>query len=215
MYQPSAFREDDIDRLHGWIAANAFGTLVAATDGGLEAVHAPFLLDRDPKPHGMLRAHVARANPIWRAFDGTKEALAIFQGPHAYISPDWYAEANLVPTWNYVAVHAYGAPRLLEDTARDRLLEDLVAVHETALAPKCPWTVERVAPSVREGLARAVVAFALPIARLEGKAKLSQNRTPGDIARAARFLDAHPGVEDRAIGALMQDIAAKPAGGSS
>ena len=106
MYIPESFRESHLATLHAFIRQNSFGTLVSEQDGELVASHLPFLLDPERGPYGTLVAHMARANPHWQAFDGDAEALAIFQGPHAYISPSWYATEQSVPTWNYTAVHA-------------------------------------------------------------------------------------------------------------
>ena len=110
---PFAFPPEDPAALLDVMAAHPFAVLTVTMDGALEAVHVPVLVDRDRGQHGTVRAHVARANPIWRAF-GAGEALVVFQGPHAYVSPDWYATPGLVPTWDYVAVHAYGIPRIRE-----------------------------------------------------------------------------------------------------
>src|SRR5262245_32627214 len=107
MYIPNSFREDDQAELHDLMRQNNFAILVTQHGGAPFATHAPFLLDAERGPHGTLLAHIARANPQWRDFDGQQEALVIFQGPHAYISPSWYEVAPSVPTWNYAAVHAY------------------------------------------------------------------------------------------------------------
>jgi transcriptional regulator len=191
MYIPRAFREARRDVLHGVIRRYAFGTLVSALDGELLATHLPFLLDPDRGPHGTLLGHVARANPHWRGFAGGPdggadgrpgaEALVLFQGPHAYVSPTWYATEGAVPTWNYVAVHAYGRPRLLADAAAVRaLLERLVRGFEDPLPAGERWSMERLDGDYAAQMAGAVAAFELPISRLEGKRKLSQNRSPAD-----------------------------------
>src|SRR5260370_40830619 len=117
MYIPKAFREDDIKTLHTFMREYSFATLVTQQEGMPFASHLPFLLDREQGPYGTLLAHMARANPQWRDFDGTQEALVIFQGPHAYISPSWYQASLSVPTWNYAVAHAYGQPRIIEDQA--------------------------------------------------------------------------------------------------
>ena len=115
MYLPKAFAEPDLATLHDLVEAHAFGVLVVPSAAGPpEISHLPFLLDRTRGPHGTLYAHTARANPIWRGFDGRAGALAVFQGPHGYVSPSWYASRDDVPTWNYAVVHAHGAPRLIE-----------------------------------------------------------------------------------------------------
>src|SRR5688572_13149488 len=119
MYIPSHFVEPDINRIHDCIRACRLGTLVTRTPGGLDANHIPFVLHTEPAPNGTLHGHVARANPVWREHEPGAEALVIFQGPDAYISPAWYPSTaqtgKTVPTWNYVAAHAHGALRVIDD----------------------------------------------------------------------------------------------------
>ena len=114
MYLPSAFAEFDLTKLHDFIEQNSFGLLVTQVDGLPFASHLPFLLERQTGPHGTLIGHLARANPQWEQASG-QSALAIFSGPHAYISPTWYEAEQVVPTWNYVAVHVCGRLRIVED----------------------------------------------------------------------------------------------------
>ena|SRR5437762_14230226 len=143
MYIPKAFREDDIAVLHAFMREYSFATLVTQQDGTPLANHFPFLLDAERGPYGTLRAHMARANPQWRTFDETKEALVIFQGPHAYVSPSWYGdEVELsVPTWNYSVVQAYGLPRLIEEnTELYNILQATVQTNEASFAN--PWTIK-------------------------------------------------------------------------
>ena|SRR5436190_19474404 len=185
MYIPAAFRETRLDALYGLIQANSFGALVSRLQDELFATHIPFLLDPAHGANGMLRGHFARANPHWQAFDGT-ESLAIFQGPHAYISPAWYIAEEAVPTWNYAVVHVYGAPRSIEDPAAVRdLLEQTVSTFDTE-----GWSTRRVDEAYITKLAKAIVAFEMPIARLDGKKKLGQNRPAEDARGAARGLRA-------------------------
>jgi transcriptional regulator len=128
MYIPKAFHVSDRSVLDAFITHNSFATLVSTVDGTLYATHLPLIFDRTPSSPGVLLGHVARANPHWRAFDGHQEALAIFHGPHAYISPSWYATSPAVPTWNYAVVHAYGVPHVVEDDAwLAHLVDRLVA----------------------------------------------------------------------------------------
>ena len=193
MYLPSYFEESDRETLYGVIRANNFGLLITVVDGAPFVTHLPFLLEGD-----RLVAHMARANPQWRSF-GQGEALCVFQGPHAYVSPRWYAGTRLVPTWNYVAVHVYGAPRIVEDPSavRDQQAR-LVAAHEAGAAT--PWTMDGLPESHLVGQLRAIVAFEMPIARIEGKFKLNQNRTAEDRAGVIDALgqSAHPGDQDMA-----------------
>lgn len=212
MYVPRHFATDEFARDHDLIERHSFGTMIVSLDGRLEATHLPFLLDRTRGPKGTVRAHVARANPSWHAFDRGQEALVIFSGPHGYISPDWYTSEGQVPTWNYTVVHAYGVPRALGPEATRVLLDDLSAVHEAGLAPKPPWTLAKLAAERIEQLARAIVAFEMPIERLEGKAKLSQNRTDDDVAGAAAALDRLGGHDNRALAALMVEAKTRTKG---
>jgi transcriptional regulator len=204
VYVPKAFDASDRTWCHALIEAESFGILVSVDDGGLPfATHLPFLLERDRGPHGTLLGHVARANPHWRQFAGPK-SLAIFAGPHAYVSPSWYAVHPSVPTWNYVAVHAYGTPVVIEDPGRIRaLLSRLVATHEAGLP--APWSVDALPEDYRAGMERGIVAFEMPIERLEGKAKLSQNRGSDDRARVRAALAASDDRLATAVAALMEN----------
>ena len=189
MYIPKAFREDDIDTLHAFMREYSFATLVTQQNGELFASHLPFLLDAEHRPYGTLIAHMARANPQWRTFAETQEALAIFQGPHTYISPSWYEDdvAQSVPTWNYAVVHAYGTPHLIEDTtALYTLLQALVQKHESHFEK--PWTLQPPGDFMQNKM-RAIVGFQIPITRLEGKYKLNQNRSVNDQVRVAATLE--------------------------
>jgi transcriptional regulator len=188
VYVPPAFREERREVLHDLIRQHAFGTLVSALDGELFATHLPFLLDAGRGEHGTLLGHMARANPHWRAFavDATgatgatgTDALVVFQGPHAYVSPSWYATELAVPTWNYVAVHAAGRPRLLEDEAALRALLEQTTREYEAPAER-PWDLQRLPEELTAALVRNVVGFEIPIRRLEGKWKLNQNRSVAD-----------------------------------
>jgi transcriptional regulator len=210
MYVPRhfAFPEGAESQLHDLIEAHNFGLLVAgggAADGTApEAAHLPFVLDRARGALGTLIAHVARANPIWRSFAPDREVLTVFQGPHAYVSPDWYANNGLVPTWNYIAVHGYGVPRVLADEEQaTAALAALSAFMEAGLAPKPPWTIDKVGESARRALVRGIVAFEIELTRLEGKQKLNQNRTAQDRAGVIAALQAQGGAEGRALAEAM------------
>ena len=186
MYIPNSFRTDDRAQLHELMRQYNFATLVTQHEGAPFATHLPFLLDADRGPHGTLLAHMARANPQWRDFAAGGEALVIFQGPHAYISPSWYQSHPSVPTWNYAVAHAYGAPRIIEDhDTLYRMLEALVDTHEAGFAQ--PWRME-LPHDYTDKMMRAVVGFEIEIARLEGKLKLSQNRSEQDQRRVAEML---------------------------
>jgi transcriptional regulator len=215
VYVPRPFDASEPARCHALIRAHSFGTLVGVDpDGAPFATHLPFLLDEARGPLGTLLAHVARANPHWRYFAPGRPALAVFQGPHAYVSPAWYAEPRAsVPTWNYVAVHAYGVPVLLEEPARVRaLLARLVRTHEAGRPD--PWTFESLPEDYVAGMLQGIVAFEVPIDRLEGKAKLSQNRGAADQARVQAALAGSPDPLDAAVAGLMAPGASRPAPGS-
>lgn len=204
MYVPEAFAEPSTDILFDLIDRHPFGLLIAHNAGRVEAAHVPFALDRDHGANGRLRAHVAKANPIWQMLDGAKQALAVFGGPHAYISPDWYIHDGLLPTWNYTAAHVYGTPTLMDDSQTEALLVDLSAANEAGLAPKPNWTVDRVKPKAWAAALKQIVGIALEIERIEGKAKLGQNRAPEDVKGAAEALRERGSDAERAIADLMQ-----------
>ncbi|WFR80341.1 FMN-binding negative transcriptional regulator [Janthinobacterium rivuli] len=209
MYTPASFREERLDVLHGLIAAHPLGALVRHGVDGLCADHLPFEIaaPTPDAPFGILRAHVARANPLWRTAGGNDEALVIFQGPHAYITPAWYAEKQRsgkeVPTFNYAVVHAHGPLRVIDDAAwLLGLVERLTARHEAGLA--APWRVSDAPAAYIEKLLKAIVGIEIPLTRITGKWKLGQNRTQEDQATMARELahDSQPGAA-QALGALI------------
>src|SRR5436190_4592061 len=176
MYIPTHFAEHDLATLHDAIERYSFATLVSHAAGQMLASHLPLLLDRGSGASGTLVGHMARANLQWRDAAG-QEVLAIFSGPHAYISPQWYEAKEVVPTWNYVAVHAYGCFELMNDEAElEALLARMVQTYE-ASQPR-PWTFEEPVEFVQRML-RQIVGFRIPISRLEGKWKLNQNRPEG------------------------------------
>jgi transcriptional regulator len=181
MYMPTAFREARLPELHAAIDAIAFATLVSTTATGLEVSHIPLLLAPEEGPHGTLYGHVARAS-AHAACNGTP-SLAIFLGPHAYISAGWYpgkrTHGKEVPTWNYIAVHAHGTLTTFDDPAALReLLVRLTERHERAMP--MPWRVDDAPADFIDRNLKAIMGLRLPIDRLEGKWKLSQNRTDAD-----------------------------------
>ena len=205
MYLPKHFAKGEIAQLHDLIEDRVFGLLIVPNQGAPDVAHIPFVLDRGEGKHGRLRGHFARPNPIWRAFDGRAEALAVFAGPDAYISPDWYATPHQVPTWNYIAVHAAGRPRVLADDGDvQRLLEDLSAQSESRLPGKKPWTVDKLPAEVYARMRQGIVAFEMPIERIEGKWKLSQNRAVADRQGAASALETLDDPNARAIARAMR-----------
>lgn len=189
MYVPPAFQLPDRDHALAVIRAHPFGMLVSADDkGNPEIGHLPMLVDTDGDTL-VLRGHVARANPLGHAIAQGRAATAVFAGVNAYISPDWFGDRDTVPTWNYLAVHASGHLVAVSDPdAVEALLADLSAVHEAALAPKTPWTAEKMNPGTQRRMIKGIAAFTMTIDTLEAKAKLSQNKSAADrVAIAAQL----------------------------
>lgn len=204
MYTPPAFRLDDRDAALAVMRENGFAILVAHCDDALEITHLPLLVEARADAL-TIRGHVAKANPVVALIEAGAAATAVFSGPHAYISPDWYASEDQVPTWNYVAVHASGHLRATVATdATTGLLADLSAEHESALAPKRPWTHDKMRDGLMARMMKGVVAFELPVDRLEAKSKMSQNKKPEDIAGAADALRARGGAGDVAVAEIME-----------
>jgi transcriptional regulator len=204
MYIPKHFAIEETAASHRVIAENGFGELVTLDAAGLPfASHLPFLIDPARGENGTLVAHMARANEQWRHFAGGKPALAMFHGPHAYISPAWYATHPSVPTWNYVAVHAYGVPKIVDAPGEmGEILHRLVDANEAANGTT--WRMSGLTEQYLGGMMRAIVAFEIPIDRLEGKAKLSQNRDATDRARVADALGASGDPSARATSRAMR-----------
>ena len=210
MYTPRHFRLDDPDAIAKVLREHSFGTLVTAFDGEPLATHLPFVFEADRGEHGTLVTHMARANPQWRQFERYERegglALAIFQGPHSYISPSWYSDDEpAVPTWNYVTVHAYGRPVILDDPAEVRaLLDRLVDTNEAGLDPE--WSLSSQAEDYLDLRARGIVAFELPLERIEAKAKLSQNKPDEVRVEVADQLEAQRWSDGAALARLMRDV---------
>lgn len=185
MYLPPLFREDRIEVQHELIRAYPLGLLVTAGPGGLMANPLPFLVDGDAGAWGALRAHLARANPQVRELAAVAECLVLFQGPHDYVTPAWYATkretGKVVPTWNYVTVHAWGRPALIEDPAwLRRQLDDLTLLRE-GRRPE-PWRVDDAPEPFVASQMNGIIGLEIPISRIEGKWKMSQNRSAADRA---------------------------------
>jgi transcriptional regulator len=209
MYQPPHFREDRIEVQHGLIRSHPLGLLITAGPGGLQANAIPFLVysdlaAKDFAPHGTLRAHMARGNPQWRELAAAGECLVVFQGPQQYITPSWYPtkqeHGKVVPTWNYVTVHAWGAPQVIEDSGwLRRQIEDLTNLNEGVL-PK-PWKVDDAPEQYLASQMKGIIGIEIPIARIEGKWKVSQNRPEVDRAGVAAGL--REGGEQSAVMAAL------------
>lgn len=196
MYIPPPFAENDAERLHAFLDANSFATLVTVIDGAPFASHLPMLLDRE---RGVLIGHLARANPHWRSF-GDVESLAIFSGPHGFVSADWYATGPAVPTWNFTAVHIYGRARALVEAAT---LSDIVDRLSRKYESSPRWLAE-LPVDYRRGLLKGIVGVEVPLGRVEGKFKLSQNRPVKDRAGVIAQLE-RGGEASRELAAMMRD----------
>jgi transcriptional regulator len=199
MYIPEPNRSPGQSRDIDFMRAHGFAILI--TVGGTEpiATHLPLLID-EREGRVVLTGHLARANPQ-SSFSG--EALAIFHGPHAYVSPEWYGAGVHVPTWNYVAIHAYGRMKLLDDAARvSEIIDRLTGVYEGSFEK--PWTRDRVPAELNANLLRAVVGFEIEVARLESKWKLSQNKPKAAQAGVAEKLLASSDTAAQEIGRLMR-----------
>lgn len=205
MYTPPAFREDDPDELRAIMRGARLATLVTATCEGLVATPVPLFLDESEGPSGTLYGHLARANPQW-TLEPAGEALAIFAGPDAYITPSWYPSkgehGKVVPTWNYAAVHAYGPVEFFEDKERLRMaVTRLTEIHERPRAD--PWAVTDAPASFIDAQLRGIVGLRLPVTRIEGKRKMSQNRPQADRDGVVAGLGASDSEADRYVAAMV------------
>lgn len=199
MYIPKHFREDDLTVLHTLMRDYSFAALVSVQEDGTPiATHLPLILEAEPESYGTLKGHLALGNPQWRTFSAERDALVIFQGPHSYISPSWYETELSVPTWNYATVHAYGCPRIIEDQAElYEHLKTLINTYESHF-PK-PWPFQLPGDYV-ERMMKGTVGFTLEITRLEGKFKMSQNRSTQDRRQVIEAL----GTSNCEVATIMQ-----------
>jgi transcriptional regulator len=201
MYIPSAFAESDLDKLHDFIESHSFAVFVSDVDGTPFATHLPLLLDRTTAPHGALMGHMARANPHWRQAQ-QKPALAIFSGPHVYISPTWYEAEHVVPTWNYTAVHVYGAVHVVEDEPSIlAIVEQMVRVYERNMPQ--PWSFSASDASAKRHLSQ-IVGFRMPIDKIEGKWKLNQNQPIERRRKVVQVLSQRNDNDSHAVAEMMR-----------
>lgn len=205
MYVPPAFKDDDLESIRATIHAARLANLVTATADGPIATPLPLFLDASEGEHGVLYGHLAKANPQWRSAP-IGEALAIFMGPEAYVTPSWYATKQetekVVPTWNYIAVHAYGPVEFFQES--ERLLEvvtRLTNMHEKSRAK--PWAVSDAPSDFIASQLRAIVGVRIPVTRFEGKRKMSQNRPEADRIGVAAGLAASEKPRDREVAPLI------------
>ncbi|KTC49153.1 transcriptional regulator [Pseudomonas fluorescens ABAC62] len=206
MYTPRAFALEDLPEIQRLIQHTRLAQLVTFGEQGLQASHLPLLLNPDEGPHGTLYGHLAKANPQWRDLQNGSDALVIFADADAYVSPAFYPakaeHGKVVPTWNYIAVHAYGKAEVFTDAERLlTLVSALTERHERHRAE--PWAVSDAPPDYIDGMLKAIVGFALPIERVIGKRKLSQNRSAADQAGVRDGLAASPDARDQTLARLI------------
>jgi transcriptional regulator len=183
MYIPKLHEQPDLHALHALVRSHPLGTWATQGDGELIVNHVPFVLDQSRGPYGLLRCHVARANSVWQLFSRTVPSVVVFHGPNAYVSPSWYpskqAHGRVVPTWNYTVVHAHGIPAIVEAPAQlIGHLTELTASQENSQA--VPWRLGDAPAEFIEQMSRQIVAIEIPILRIFGKWKVSQNRSATD-----------------------------------
>ncbi|MES3006735.1 MAG: FMN-binding negative transcriptional regulator [Pseudomonadota bacterium] len=203
MYLPEHFKETNSERISALIESNSFGMLVTAPDGVPFVSHLPFIFDRAASSKGKLLCHMARANPQWQHFSSCGEVLAVFQGPHAYVSPSWYSSPG-VPTWNYAVVHLRGKPRIIESESElEVLVERLTHVYESHM-PR-PW-IPNLAGERRTKFLNMIVGFEIEITDIQAKFKLSQNRPIEDQQSVVEKLSQSSDQTEAAIAKLMSGV---------
>ncbi len=202
MYTPPSFVVDNLETLHNFIQAHSFGVLTSVHNKAPVASHLPLLLERDSGDRGTLVGHMARANPQWKTAADT-EVLVVFHGPHAYISPSWFGDTNVVPTWNYVAVHVYGTVKIENDPQE---LHDIVRryVNFYEATMPTPWELESAEDAFVTQLVEAIVGFTITIDRIEGKSKLNQNHSAERQQKVLNGLQQRDWPGDGEIADLMQ-----------
>ncbi|HEY3854587.1 MAG TPA: FMN-binding negative transcriptional regulator [Verrucomicrobiae bacterium] len=202
MYIPPSFRVEDNAKLSAFMRQYSFATIITDDGNAPFASHLPMLHSMEGGQHGTLLSHMARANPQWKHFSSGREALVIFQGPHGYISPSWYKAEVAVPTWNYTAVHAYGVPKIFDDHERIvSLLRQIVERYESAF--ERPWPGD-LPVEYRNKMIQGIVAFEIPITRIEGKYKFGQNRSAADIEGVIDALAHASDAESHALAQMMR-----------
>ena len=209
MYVPNHFKEDRVPELHAAIRAIGIGTLITNGTDGMEASHIPLLIDPEPAPYGTLRGHIARSNGQWKRATAGSEALVTFLGPNAYVTPNWFPSkretGKVVPTWNYIAIHASGPLRFFEDRAP--LLDIVTRLTNTHEGKReKSWAVTDAPAEYIDTMLKAIVGFELPIAKLEGKWKLSQNKSAADVAGVREGLTAEKDEDAAALARAMSNL---------
>lgn len=202
MYIPSPFKIEEDEFMYDIIRKNGFATLFSQHEGAPFATHLPLMLDEKKE---YVYGHLARPNPQWKDFHG-KTVLAVFHGPHCYISSSWYESDRAVPTWNYITVHLYGQAELVEGEELKKSLSDLVKKYE---ASDSSYKLDEVDADFLEGMTRGIVGFKIKIERMEGKAKLSQNHSMERKNLVIRELEKFDSENERKIAAYMKDFMSK------
>jgi transcriptional regulator len=201
MYLPKHFEITDRALLFDLMQKFSFATLVTVHEGVPFATHMPFTI----KPEdNKIASHIARANPQWTSFQNNKEVLVIFQGDHSFISPTWYEKHPSVPTWNYMTVHAYGQVTIVEESEAVKTL-----LHQLVLHYEKDWDMLKLSESYMQGMMKGIVAFEIELTRLEGKFKLSQNRSEVDKQNVATALEQSQSEMDRAVAKAMREHTTK------
>ena len=209
MYLPTQFNETRVDVLHALMRARPLCTLVTTAESGLVADHLPVETREQPAPLGSIRGHIARANPLWREYRSGTHSLAIFQGPHVYISPSFYPSkvktGEVVPTWDYAVVHASGTLRFIEDREWMRsFVSGLTRTHEKSRAE--PWKIDDAPAAYIDKMLKLIVGFEFSIASLSGKWKVSQNRTHEDRQGVIRNLQCAADSDSRQIADMLASL---------
>ena len=210
MYMPKHFEEHDIGVLHALIRSHPLGTWVTQAGGELLANHIPFLVDPSRGERGTLVGHVARANPVWQSFSKDVASLIVFQGPEGYISPSFYESkkehGKVVPTWNYVVVHAHGMPQVIDDAGWLRKHVSAMTDLQESRHPPGDWKVTDAPADFIDSMVKMIVGIEIPMLKLEGKWKMSQNRAMPDRLGTVAGLRARG---DEAVAAVVEDFATK------
>jgi len=210
MYMPKHFEEHDIGVLHALIRSHPLGTWVTQAGGELLANHIPFLVDPARGEHGTLVGHVARANPVWKSFSKDVPSLIVFQGPEGYISPSFYESkkehGKVVPTWNYVVVHAHGMPQVIDDAGWLRKHVSAMTDLQESRHPPGDWKVTDAPADFIDSMVKMIVGIEIPMLKLEGKWKMSQNRAMPDRLGTVAGLRARG---DEAVAGMVEDYATK------
>jgi transcriptional regulator len=217
MHRPDHFRVEDVARMHALMRERPFAALVSSGAAGLYATHLPTVL-KDEGAHGTIECHLARANPHWNDLAAGNEALMIFQGPEGYITPNWYpskaAHGKVVPTWNYAVVHAYGRPEVVKEADwLRRHVGELTTQQEKGGAQRGgakPWALTDAPASYVDVMLRGIVGFRFTITRLEGKWKMSQNRTAEDRVGVVAGLTARAAGDDLEIAEAVRLVTTPP-----